>query len=280
MKELSYKISIGGLSLKATCFEDGLGTVRREALGEMFDNLSSIHRHAEYEIFFVCDGEMELVCKEGNRHFSNSAVILPPDFDHYTVIDATRLFVIYMTVDGIDGTAAEAVAERLSRGVVSAEIGEDARFYLERLSAAKSSFDRPHLMYLLFSNLLGSLDPRINGSNVEEGTMGKYAFAIEGYIEDHYYEKMRLCDLAAHIHLCEKQVMRVIKREYGCSFSDCVNQKRMSVAIMMLMHTDLPIFEIAHRVGFENDNYFFRVFKKKYGDTPAKYRSKHKSRLE
>ena len=49
---------------------------------------------------------------------------------------------------------------------------------------------------------------------------------------------------------------------------------------MMLKHTSLTVNEIARRVGFENDNYFYRVFKKKYGETPTEYRNKYKNTLE
>jgi two-component system response regulator YesN len=280
MKERSYKISVGSVALTATYFSNELGDGRREPLGEIFDNLSNVHRHAEHEIFFLWDGEMELVTENGNLHFSDSAVIVPPDVGHYTVIDAEKLFVIYLRIDRAEGEAERSLAKRLSEGVLSLGINSDEKFYIEKIFGAKNSADISHLLSLLFSDVFLRLEPGIFAAENDVSSTGKYAFALENYVGEHYNGVMRLSDVAEHLHLCEKQVLRVIKKEYGCSFSDYVNQKSMSVAIMMLKHTSLTVNEIARRVGFENDNYFYRVFKKKYGETPTEYRNKHKNTLE
>ncbi len=273
MKERAYKISVGELSLTVTYFADDLGAGRREPLGEIFDKISNIHQHAEYEIFFIRNGAMELVTEKENRRFSDSAIILPPGVGHYTVVSAEQMFVIYMNIDRSDGEIGKALAERLSSGVLSLDIDEDEKFYLDKLSVAKSSHDHPHLLSLLFSELFLRLEISLFGGESGERAVGKYAFVIEEYIEEHYSKRVRLADIAADLHLCEKQVSRIIRKEYGCSFSDYINQKRMSVAIMMLKHTNMTVGEIARRVGFENYNYFYKVFKTKYGLTPIEYRT-------
>jgi len=277
MKEQSYKLSIGGLSLTATCFLGELGDGRREPLGEIFDNLSNIHRHAEFEMFFIADGEMELVCENDNFHFSDSVVIMPPNMGHYTVIDAERVFVIYIDIEKAEGDAERELAKKLSSGVLSIDISYDERFYIEKLSLPRSLSDFPHLIYLLFSELFGRLVPTIANEKKGKEVSRKYAFALDEYIEHHYFEKICLSDLAASLHLCEKQISRVIKKEYGCSFTEYVNRKRISVAVMMLKHTEMTVSEIASAVGFENNNYFYRVFKQRYGMTPSEYRNSQKN---
>lgn len=279
MKESLYKINLGEIAITVTFFTNDLGVGRREPLGEVFDNISSIHRHAEYEVFFVCGGEMELVTETENLRFTDSAVILPPGMGHYTVVDSERLFVIYMSIDLAEGEHGKRLVDRLLSGAVSLEISDDEKFYLERLGKCRSSFDFYHLISLLFSELILRIEPDIRGEEKEDNRAEKYAFALEDYIERHYSEKVRLCDVARTLYLCEKQVSRVIKRKYGCSFTEYVNRKRISVAIMMLKHTEMTVNEIAHAAGFENDNYFYRVFKDRYGDTPTEYRNKYKSTL-
>lgn len=277
MKERSYKIEVGAIALTVTYFSSELGVGRRQPFGEIFDNLSSVHRHADHEMFFLWGGEMELVTESGNLHFFDSAVIVPPDVGHYTVVDAEKLFVIYVSIDRADGDAARNLAERLSAGVLSLGINSDEVFYLEKMSRSNNPSDISHLLSLLFSDLFSRLEPNFFVSENGVVPMGKYAFALEEYVEAHYTESVRLSDVAAHLHLCEKQVLRVIKKEYGCSFSEYVHQKRLSVASMMLKHTDMSVSKIARRVGFETDNYFYRVFKKKYGETPSEYRNHYKN---
>ena len=279
MKEQSFKISVGNLFLTVTYFSIGLGEGRREPISEIFDNLSNIHRHSEHEIFFIPDGEMELVTENESMHFSDSAVIVPPDLGHYTVIDADSVFVMYLRIDRAVGEISQDIISKLMNDILSLKVSSDERFYLEKILSADRSSDKSHLISLLFSNVLSRIEPRLFNDREDAERVGKYAFDIELYIDSNYRDDIRLCDLAEYLHICEKQVMRVIKKEYGCTFSEYVNQKRMSVAIMMLKHTDMTVREIAHSVGFDNDNYFCKVFKKKYNETPTEYRNNQKSRL-
>lgn len=273
MKELSHKIVIGDVALTVTYFSGELGFCRREPLGEIFDNISSIHRHSEHEIFFLWGGEMELVTERENRRIRDSVVILPPDVGHYTAIDAERLFVVYMNIDRAEGEGGKRLFERILSDILVLDISDDEKFYIESVLTAKSSYDEPHLLSLLFSELLSRVEPDFCGGKKEERAAGKYAFALDEYIARHYSEKIRLCDVASSLHLCEKQVSRVIKKEYGCTFSEYVNRKRMMVAVMMLKHTEMTVSDISRATGFENSNYFYRVFKEKYGLTPIEYRN-------
>lgn len=265
MKKRSYDVSYGGFDATATYFDEH-GVGRREPLGEIFDKVSDIHKHTDHEVFFILDGEMELVLEDNTLSFRNCAVIVPAGVGHYTLIDAERLFVLYFSSD-------EGIASLVPLQVRSFEIDDDVRFFVEKLSAGADGDDSFHYVSLLFSSIVRRLAPEVyskRGGNVD---LHKYAFEIDDYIEHHYSEQIRLAELARHLHLCEKQVSRVIKREYGCSFSALVNQKRLAVASMMLRHTDITVSAIARTVGFENDNYFYRVFKEKYGSTPNEYRN-------
>ena len=75
------------------------------------------------------------------------------------------------------------------------------------------------------------------------------------------------------MYLSQKQVSRIVKKQYGCTFPELMNQKRMSVAVMLLKNTHLSVSEIAVRVGINNENYFYKLFKERCGVTPLKYRN-------
>ncbi|MDR1641732.1 MAG: helix-turn-helix transcriptional regulator, partial [Clostridiales bacterium] len=62
------------------------------------------------------------------------------------------------------------------------------------------------------------------------------------------------------------------KKETGMTFTDYVNQKRIQTSIPLLNATDLLIKDISWQVGFENENYYSRVFKRLQGVTPMEYR--------
>lgn len=58
-------------------------------------------------------------------------------------------------------------------------------------------------------------------------------------------------------------------------FSGASAKKKISDGGFLLCDTELSIEEIALDVGYENQSYFFRQFKKRYGMTPHKYRKEN-----
>lgn len=59
------------------------------------------------------------------------------------------------------------------------------------------------------------------------------------------------------------------------TFNDYLNMTRMNHAARMLTETKLPVNQISEAVGILNTNYFYSVFKKRFGTTPSAYRKSH-----
>ena len=59
--------------------------------------------------------------------------------------------------------------------------------------------------------------------------------------------------------------------------SQLLLDKRLAQAQMLLHSTDLPVGEIAQRVCMGSENYFYAVFKKRFGTSPLQYRKRQRS---
>ena len=55
----------------------------------------------------------------------------------------------------------------------------------------------------------------------------------------------------------------------------CIRILKMQSAALMLIHTDLPVLEIASRCGYDNSSKFAHAFHKIMGETPMEYRKMH-----
>lgn len=66
----------------------------------------------------------------------------------------------------------------------------------------------------------------------------------------------------------------LFKRLLGVTFQDYVVSLRLERGKLLLLTTDLKIYEISEQVGFENSNYFSAAFKKKLGVSPLQYRER------
>ena len=92
------------------------------------------------------------------------------------------------------------------------------------------------------------------------------------YIETHYYEKITLDQLAEMVYLSPAYLSRIFKKETGTTFNDYLIQVRIGKAKSLLHHKDLRVTDIAEAVGFDDQSYFTKVFRRIVGVTPLKYR--------
>ncbi|MBP3470291.1 MAG: response regulator [Lachnospiraceae bacterium] len=98
---------------------------------------------------------------------------------------------------------------------------------------------------------------------------------IKKYIDNHYSESITLNEISRKYYINAAYFSRAFKREIGINFNDYLRKLRLDKAAAFLASTDLKIYEIAGKVGFDNPNYFMKKFQEQYGITPGKYREKH-----
>lgn len=94
------------------------------------------------------------------------------------------------------------------------------------------------------------------------------------YVDTHYQETIRLSQLAALANLSEQHFCRLFKTLTGKRPMDYINYLRTTKAVTLLTEDRLSIAEIAAAVGFDDSNYFSRVFKKYQNRAPSELRKK------
>lgn len=93
------------------------------------------------------------------------------------------------------------------------------------------------------------------------------------YIRDHYSEDITLKSLAQFVNMDEHYVSALFKKKMGETLIHYIQRTRIEQSKFYLKETDLPVGEICSRVGFANENYFFKLFKRWTGSTPNDFRS-------
>ncbi|RCX21576.1 two-component system response regulator YesN [Fontibacillus phaseoli] len=95
---------------------------------------------------------------------------------------------------------------------------------------------------------------------------------IKVYMEEHYAENITLESMAAMIYMNPYYLSSFFKKHTGKNFKQYLTEERMKHALRLLLETDLMIYEIAERVGYNNARHFSDMFKKIYGKLPQEYR--------
>ena len=150
-------------------------------------------------------------------------------------------------------------------------------FYIQKIaekSAEGTAFAERSaelLTALVFHEIIHLLLPQAeNQISLQSG--GKHIGAIESYINANLQTKITLRDVAAHVFLSTRQVSRILAKEYGCSLATLLTEKRLATAEMLVKNTDMKIADIAAQTQIGSANYFYTLFKQKYGVTPLQYR--------
>jgi two-component system, response regulator YesN len=99
--------------------------------------------------------------------------------------------------------------------------------------------------------------------------------AIE-YIRINLNQDLSLDSISGALNLSSYELSRKFKKETGKNITEYINNRRINEAIYILENEDISITDVAFIVGFNDVNYFTKVFKKLKGFTPSEYR-KNKS---
>ncbi|MFT3850202.1 MAG: helix-turn-helix domain-containing protein [Propionivibrio sp.] len=93
------------------------------------------------------------------------------------------------------------------------------------------------------------------------------------YLNARYSQRIDLQTMADHFHLSAAHFSKVFKEETGQGFVHALSQIRVQRSQDLLRDPSIGLAEIAELVGFDDQSYFTRVFKKHVGMSPGKYRS-------
>ncbi|MBI9011324.1 MAG: response regulator [Clostridiales bacterium] len=91
------------------------------------------------------------------------------------------------------------------------------------------------------------------------------------YIKNHYSDDIRLKDVAEEVSISPHYFSKIFKDEMGLNFIDYLTDHRLNKAKVMLKENNESIKNIAYSIGYNDPNYFSRLFKKIVGMTPKEY---------
>ena len=102
--------------------------------------------------------------------------------------------------------------------------------------------------------------------------------AVE-YIEQHYDEQLNLNEIAKSAHLSVSRLAHIFKEQTGITMIDYLTKVRIEKAKQLLLSTNKNCTEICFGVGYNNQSYFTRTFKKLVKMTPRKFREENQRNI-
>lgn len=95
---------------------------------------------------------------------------------------------------------------------------------------------------------------------------------LKELIEQHYCRLHSPADYAKLLHMTPKTLGRCVREQLGTTLTELIRKRVMTHAKWQVLHTLRPVKEIAAEVGFQDELYFSRLFKKTTGLSPTAFR--------
>ncbi len=113
---------------------------------------------------------------------------------------------------------------------------------------------------------------RVNQAQVKYDRLHPIVQEAIIYINDNLASELTLKHLADHLHMNVMYLGQLIKKDLNQSFSKYLNELRIEKSKQLLIKTQLTIAEVGNEVGYQNQGYFYRMFKQAEGLSPKEYR--------
>ena len=253
------------------------------------DHLDELRWHEEIEIKYFLSGKAEIFCgprvfiaqagdlviinsceMHGTRHYGEEKtqyhlLMLPPDL----LLAAPFQELLSPLFSG------EARLHSLIRG--DEKLGGIMEKIFDCLAMREKCYEMEVNGYL--TALLACLLRQYTTKGQEPQSHLKYADKLRpavDHIYRHYHEEIRTEELAQLCSLSLYHFSRLFKKVTGLTVSDYVLGMRMEKAAVLLNHSDLSIGGISEKVGYGDECYFSRCFRRWSGCAPSVYRRNEK----
>ncbi len=222
------------------------------------------------ELLFLNQGAVQEVYPAGENDIAVNFIILPEFFEYGLKMMETEENQLRAFVVGClrgDNEAAGYLHFKVADVLPVQNLVENLIWTVRNRQPNKRSTNQV-TMGLLFLQLMNYMDKlETDGGSIQQ----KLVIDVLSYIEYHYRDG-GLTQLAEHLHYDIYWLSKEIKKRTGKTYTELVQAKRLSQAAYLLNSTSLSVMDIALSVGYDNISYFHRIFQKKYGCTPRRYR--------
>lgn len=109
-------------------------------------------------------------------------------------------------------------------------------------------------------------------TDLNSSRLSVMAFMVMEYIKSNFMNEISMSETARAIGYSEPYFCKMFKQQFGQSFTSYLAEYRVGEAKKMLEQPNVNVKEIGARVGYTDNNYFTKVFKRLEGLNPSEYR--------
>ncbi len=241
-------------------------------------SFSRIHWHKNIELIYII--EPTVIYLNGEEVLANKdeIIVIKPNVLHdfkapsdsnamYHCIIVDESLCDFLELGNSDISIKQIIKDKTASELIKKIIKERREENPYYISAIKTLTGE--LLIHLYRNF--SHDNSISKFNDKNLSLAK---EIIGYIDNNYKNPITLDDICVHTQYSKYYVIHIFKKITGFTVSDYINMVRITEGARLLKNSKLSIGKIAAEVGFSDQSYFSKMFKKQMGCTPTVYLNK------
>jgi AraC family cel operon transcriptional repressor len=229
------------------------------------------HAHDFYELVWVREGDaLQIVNGREMPLAAGEAVLLRPGDAHRFAGQAEHILVVSLSIrreelEVMAGAYSPALAAHLKRG-------EPPHLPLPEANVpVRSEFDCKFILSLLLRTYIAEC------GFSEEGTGVPSCLApLSAEMREHDRLRVGIPAALALSHYSQCHLARLVRAHYGMGLKAWVNDLRLQEARRELILTERGVADIADGLGFASHSHFTKIFKQKFGITPAALRKERR----
>ena len=245
-----------------------------------------LHNHSAVEVLLTLEGTVTYIVRDKVYEVRKGEIlIVPPDTLHELSMGegSSRYLYLFEPEAILNMRDINAMSEHFHR-VFHLRDGSDAHVRIRELLLKIQGVYEKHeqmwnaLCYSYFLRIYTVLGQRyLSGvrsrPKAEHSVDSEVVNAAMTYINSHYKEDLSLEDVSGFAGFSRYYFSRSFKKHTGSSFKDYLIQKRLQVAMDLLIQTNMQMKDVAQESGFGSVATFNRVFRENKGCTPTQYRA-------
>lgn len=249
------------------------------------------HYHPEYELVYVeASNGIRHVGQHISSYMESDLVLIGPNVPHlnfdYGIETEYRQIVVQLKENFLGDAFRETpeftqIYGLFQRAYLGLSFnGETKRIVAGKLKTMQNEGHFEQLLNLLEVFLTLATSDEITELNDQDTSIKLFMDDkirmgnVYKYIHANYDNKPDVNAVAANVHLSTAAFCRYFKKQTKMTFTDFVNQYRITQAKTLLLK-DLSVSEACYEVGFESLSHFNKLFKNLTGKNPSAFKKKH-----
>lgn len=246
--------------------------------------LPRLHHHIEYELFCLDKGTAELVVEnESKILFAGDSIFLNPGEEHFIRTVKEDIPFHYEAIvfdDSILGSDKDPCRVFFNSIRINRYLELPKLLISKMKKVAEVRKEKQLGNEIFIKALLLEVIAYITQTNQYKSvstifTLEKYNIAAVdaaiAYIKEHYKENITATDVMSNTNYSRSHFSRLFRKSVGLNIVEYINKYRIEKACVDLIYTDKNITQIALDNGFNNIQYFSRVFMQFMNMTPKQY---------